>query len=136
MKILFLCVANSARSQMAEGLAREIFGKSAQIESAGSAPKGVHPLAIQAMRERGLDISKQQSKSVNDLELSSFDYVITLCADEICPVVHSKAQRMHWPFEDPAPPTGSDSDNLETFKRVRDQIEQRLIELRTSLTGL
>ncbi len=97
MKILFLCVANSARSQMAEGLAKNIFGDKAEIQSAGSQPSGkVNPIAIEALKEIGIDISKNYSKFYDELPAKFFadlDYVITLCADEVCPVLSSQKQK-------------------------------------------
>src|SRR5689334_2336880 len=103
MNILFLCVANSARSQIAEGLAREILGTQVTIESAGSRPARVNPFAIQALKEIGIDISHHRSKSVEDLSpafLAQLDYVITLCAEEVCPTAISKAKKLHWPLAD------------------------------------
>lgn len=106
MKILFLCVANSARSQLAEGLAKSILGNKAHVESAGSKPSGtVQPWAIKSLAEVGIDISKNWSKSFEQLPqefLSEIDYVITLCAEEVCPAFISKAKRLHWPIKDPA----------------------------------
>lgn len=124
--ILFLCVANSARSQLAEGLAKSIFGEKAVIESAGSQPSGkVQPMAVEVLKEQGIDISKNRSKSTDDLPLNflaNMDYVITLCAEEVCPTLPSKAKRLHWPIPDPATnPTSS-----EGFKRARDEIADRL----------
>jgi len=105
MNILFLCVANSARSQMAEGLAKSMLGTSHDIRSAGSTPSGeVHPNAILAMNEVGIDISDHKSKSIDHLEeyfMNNLDYVITLCAEEICPVLSSNAESLHWANEDP-----------------------------------
>src|ERR1700722_19901825 len=102
MKILFMCVANSGRSQMAEGLARKLLGPQATIQSAGSKATNVNPLAIQAMAEIGIDISKQTSKAVESIDPDSVDTVITLCAEEVCPVFLGKAKKLHWPFSDPA----------------------------------
>lgn len=127
--VLFLCVANSARSQMAEGLAREIFGDSITVQSAGSAPSRLNPYAIEAMREIGIDISKQRSKSVQDIDADSVDTVITLCAEEVCPVFLGKARRLHWPFPDPAAAAGSREQLLAAFAQVRDQIKAKLTEL-------
>ena len=100
MNILFLCVGNSARSQIAEGLAKDMFGTKHNILSAGSDPTGeVHPYAIKCLNDIGIDISNNKSKSINDLDktfLVELDYVITLCAEEICPVLPSKATSLHW----------------------------------------
>src|SRR3989338_8876191 len=104
MKILFMCVANSARSQLAEGLARKVFPE-AEIESAGSHPGKLNPYAVAVMKEIGLDISKHYSKSIDDLSpkfIVGLDYVITLCAEEVCPTMVSKAKKLHWPHPAPA----------------------------------
>ena len=93
--VLFLCVANSARSQMAEGLARALFGDAVRVQSAGSQPSRVNPFAIAALGELGLDVGAQHSKSVDDIDPASVDLVITLCAEEVCPVFLSRAARMH-----------------------------------------
>ena len=124
MKILFLCVANSARSQMAEGLARQMFGDRAEVASAGSVPTRVNPLAIAAMAEIGIDISSQRSKSVEDVGAGNFDLIVTLCADEVCPIVPGRVKRLHWPLSDPAaaPP----DEALDKFRAVRDEIARRL----------
>lgn len=130
MKILFMCVANSARSQLAEGLAKSILGPNVQIESAGSQPSKVNPLAIEALKEVGIDISKHYSKSADDLSprfLVDLDYVITLCAEEVCPVLVSKAKKLHWPHPDPA---GGD---IERFREVREMIRAKLIALKQEL---
>ena len=100
--ILFLCVANSARSQMAEGLARKIFGKRNAVQSAGSEPSQVNPYAIEVMRELGVDLSTHHSKSVQTIDPASVGTVITLCAEEVCPVFLGKVRRLHWPIQDPA----------------------------------
>lgn len=128
MNILFLCVANSARSQMAEGLARKIFGANASVQSAGSAPSKVNPFAIQAMKEVGIDISCHHSKSVDTIDLKKVDLVITLCADEVCPIVPGKTQKLHWPFKDPAGVGNSDAEALQAFREVRNQIEKAIKE--------
>src|SRR5689334_9660350 len=100
--VLFLCVANSARSQMAEGLARTLFGGLVRVQSAGSAPARINPHAIAAMREIGIDITGQHSKSVDAIDPASVDAVITLCAEEVCPVWPGAFARLHWPLPDPA----------------------------------
>lgn len=127
MKILFLCVANSARSQMAEGLAKNILGSKVTIQSAGSRPSIVNPLAIQVMNEIGIDISKQTSKSVDVIDPSSVDTVITLCAEEVCPVYLGKATKVHWPFPDPAS-NGSTEEQVVQFRKVRDAIKIKIIQ--------
>ena len=126
MKLLFLCVANSARSQMAEGLARQLYGAKAQVQSAGSTPSKVNPLAIQALAELGIDISGQFSKSVNDIDPATVETVITLCAEEVCPVFLGKATRLHWGLPDPAAVEGDEARRLQSFRDVRDEIARRL----------
>lgn len=126
-RVLFLCVANSARSQMAEGLARHLFGGRLSVQSAGSRPSRVNPHAIAAMAEMGVDISGQTSKSVDSIDLATVDVVITLCADEVCPVVPGRVERIHWPLLDPAsaPAGGVEA----AFRSVRDEIAARLTRL-------
>lgn len=130
MKILFLCVANSARSQLAEGLAKAMFGDKVEIESAGSEPSGVvQPWAIKVLAEDGIDISQNTSKSFEDLPvefLKSLDYVITLCAEEVCPAIITKAKRLHWPIQDPA--SATEADKRQAFLRARDLVRVRLKE--------
>jgi arsenate reductase (thioredoxin) len=129
--ILFLCVANSARSQMAEGLARHLFGDAVRVQSAGSEPSRVNPFAIQAMAELGIDLSSHTSKSVQSIDPESVDLVITLCAEEVCPVFLSRAARMHWPLQDPDRKHEelTDEERLAHFRVARDQIRGRLEEL-------
>lgn len=126
MKILFLCVANAARSQMAEGLARHLFGDAAHVESAGSVPSRVHPLAIAALSELGIDISSQRSKGVTEVNAGAFDVIVTLCAEEVCPVVPGKVTRLHWPLADPSF-AGDEGDRLQQFRDTRDEIQRRLL---------
>ncbi len=137
MKILFMCVANSARSQMAEGLARDIFGAKAEVASAGSRPKFVHPLALKALAEIGINISSQSSKSWEDLSpefREKLNYLITLCAEEVCPVVPGfKAQKLHWPLLDPAGDGPSEAEQLKSFRKVRDQLKAMLLEFSKGL---
>jgi arsenate reductase len=125
--ILFLCVANSARSQMAEGLARARYGDRVRVQSAGSAPSVVNPHAIAAMQEIGIDVSSHRSKSVDTIDPSSVDVVVTLCAEEVCPVFLGQARRLHWPFPDPA--AAPDDQKPARFRQVRDAIAARLPEL-------
>jgi arsenate reductase (thioredoxin) len=125
-KILFLCVANSARSQMAEGLARNLWGDKALVQSAGSKPSRVNPFAILALKEVGIDISGHRSKSVDEIDPSTVDTVITLCAEEACPVFLGKAERLHWPLPDPAGQGGTDEENLQNFRKIRDEIKKKL----------
>ena len=136
-KILFLCVANSARSQMAEGLARRQFGADTEVLSAGSRPSKVNPYAIEAMAEIGIDIRDHHSKSVDEVDAGSADLVITLCADEVCPVLPGRVKRLHWPIPDPA----SDDPNLSAdemrvrFRTARDDIRARIAALTASQEG-
>ena len=128
MNILFMCVANSARSQLADGLAKNLFADKATIQSAGSKPTQVNPFAIRALNEIGIDISAHTSKSVDDLDpdfVNALDFVITLCAEEVCPVVISKANKLHWPLPDPAG-IGSDDEQINRFRATRDEIKKRL----------
>ena len=115
---------------MAEGLLRHLAGDRLSVASAGVAPSQVRPEAIEAMREIGIDISEQRSKSVEEFTGEEFDYVITVCdnANEQCPVFPGKTKRIHWSFEDPAAATGEWDQRLEAFRKVRDQIEERLFE--------
>lgn len=126
--ILFLCVANSARSQMAEGLARDLFGASARVQSAGSKPSRVNPWAIRAMAELGIDLSSHRSTAAADVDPSTVDLVITLCAEEVCPVFLSQAARLHWPLQDPDRKHEdlTDAERLHHFRIARDQIRARL----------
>ena len=129
--ILFLCVANSARSQMAEGLARSIFGPKTVVQSAGSEPSQVNPFAIKAMAELDISLAEHRSKSVETIDAKSVDLVITLCAEEVCPVFLSDAQRLHWPLQDPDRKNEdlSDAERLAHFRIIRDEIKARLLEL-------
>src|ERR1044071_10353738 len=129
-RVLILCTGNSARSQMAEGLLCHIAGDRFDVASAGVSPTHVRPEAITAMREIGIDISHHNSKSVDTFSGQEFDYVITVCdnAKEQCPVFPGKTKRIHWSFEDPATVTGEWDQRLEAFRKVRDQIDHRLME--------
>ncbi len=126
--VLFLCVANSARSQMAEGLARKLFGARIAVLSAGSEPSTVNPYAIEVMREVGVDLATHHSKSVQAIDAATVGTVITLCAEEVCPVYLGKARRLHWPIPDPAShdPSIPREDMLKRFRTGRDQIQGRL----------
>ncbi|MGE3975308.1 MAG: arsenate reductase ArsC [Bdellovibrionales bacterium] len=136
MNILFLCVANSARSQIAEGLAKQILAGSANIQSAGSKPgTQTHSLAIQVMNEIGIDISKQNPKLVYDLNLESFDLIITLCAEESCPVVSSKAKKLNWNLSDPANPEYDEAKRLDAFRNTRDEIKSLIQQLSRETTS-
>jgi arsenate reductase len=123
-RVLFLCVHNSARSQMAEGLLRARAGDRFEAFSAGNEATEVRPLAIRAMAELGIDISGQYSKTTTDLGGQRFDYAITVCDDakEACPYYANAAQQIHWGFDDPSAATGSEDERLAVFRRVRDEI--------------
>jgi arsenate reductase (thioredoxin) len=127
-KVLILCTGNSARSQMAEGLLRHDGGDRFDVFSAGTRPTTVRPEAIAALAELGIDISGQRSKSVDEFAGREFDFVITVCdhAAEACPTFPGKTQRIHWSFEDPAAVEGSAEERLAAFRRIRDQIRERL----------
>ncbi len=128
IRVLFLCTGNSARSQMAEGLLRAFGGGDFEIYSAGTDPKGLHPLAIEAMREIDIDISGHESKSLERFLGQHFDYIITVCdrARDRCPTFPGDNRRIHWGFEDPAAVTGTRSEQLTVFRRVRNEISERL----------
>jgi arsenate reductase (thioredoxin) len=136
VNILFMCVANSARSQLAEGLARQIFPQ-ADIRSAGSQPGHLNPVAVSVMNEIGIDISDHYSKSYEDLPhefIAALDYVVTLCAEEVCPVIVSRARKLHWPHADPVSKEPiSDADLQQRFREARDNILERLIEFRKEI---
>lgn len=125
--ILFLCVANSARSQLGEGLARRMF-PGFRIQSAGSRPSRVNPYAVEALAERGIDASTHTSKPVSDIDPASVDLVITLCAEEVCPAFLGRAERLHWPIPDPASddPALTPEDLRARFRTARDEIARRL----------
>lgn len=131
MRILFLCVANSARSQMAEGLARALLGPEVDVLSAGSAPSRLNPLAVDALNELGIDISPQRSKGVESIEPAEIDLVITLCAEEVCPVFLGRARRLHWPLPDPAAASGDAAP--QRFREVRDELKKRILRLKDKL---
>lgn len=126
--ILFLCVANSARSQMAEGLARMVFGDRAKVQSAGSQPSRVNPYAIEVMQETGADLAGHTSKSVETIDPASVDTVITLCAEEVCPTFFGQMRRLHWPIPDPAStdPAITRDEMLGRFRTARDSIRRKL----------
>src|SRR5258708_24962656 len=126
--VLFLCVANSARSQMAEGLARMMFGDRVTVQSAGSQPSRVNPYAIEVMKELGADLGTHASKSVETIDAASVDTVITLCAEEVCPLFLGTAHRLHWPIADPASsdPSIPRDEMLRRFRAARDSIRGKL----------
>ena len=130
MRILFLCVANSARSQMAEGLARAILPASVEVASAGSAPGMLNPLAVEALSETGIDISAHRSKLLEEVAAETADLIVTLCAEEVCPFVPGPVKRLHWPIADP-----STAGDIAAFRTARDQIKGR-IEVLAELLNL
>ena len=131
--LLFLCVANSARSQMAEGLARARFGSRVRVASAGSAPTAVHPLAVAVLDELGIDIRGQRSTGVDAVDPAAVDVAVTLCAEEVCPVFPGTVRRLHWPMPDPA--GAPEADRLARFRSVRDAIARRLADLDAEIAG-
>jgi arsenate reductase len=127
--VLILCTGNSCRSQMAEGFWNDLGKGRWQAVSAGSNPAGyVHPLAIEVMKEAGIDLGDSRSKHLNEFGEDPFDLVITVCdsAKESCPVLPGAKKMQHWPFEDPAHATGTEDEKLAVFRKVRDQIRERI----------
>lgn len=125
--ILILCTGNSCRSHLAEGILRAAAGDALNVQSAGSKPAGyVHPLAIQVMKEIGIDISGHHSKHMNDFLQQPIETVVTVCgnADQACPMFPGQVNRYHWGFDDPAHATGTDEEKLAVFRRVRDEIKR------------
>jgi len=124
--ILILCTGNSCRSHLAEGILQKVLGDGFNVQSAGSNPAGyVHPLAVQVMKEIGLDISDHRSKHMNDFLQQPVEAVITVCgnADQACPMFPGQVNRYHWGFDDPAHATGTEEEKLGVFRRVRDEIK-------------
>ena len=126
--VLFLCVANSARSQMAEGIFRSLAEDRLRVQSAGSMPSQVNPRAVQAMAEIGIDITRHRSKSVAEIDPATVGTVITLCAEEVCPVVLGDACRLHWGLPDPAGHDEPEQTGLARFRAVRDELRRRIGE--------
>ena len=124
--ILFLCVANSARSQMAEGIARSMAPRKVKVWSAGSRPSSVRPEAISVLKEIGIDISGYRSKTVDEIPAAEIDTIITLCAEETCPVFPGKAQRLYWGLPDPVAVRGSEHEVLTAFRETRDELLWRI----------
>ncbi len=129
-RVLFLCTHNSARSQMAEGFLRAMAGDRFESGSAGTEKTSVNPLAIRAMAELGIDLGEHTSKLYADVASGAWDYLITVCddANERCPWVPGSVKRLHWSFPDPSRATGSEEERLAVFRRVRDQIQERLTD--------
>lgn len=127
-RVLFLCTHNSARSQMAEGLLRALGGRQFEPHSAGIVATAVRPLAIRAMAERGIDVSRQSSKALAVYDGQAFDAAVTVCdeAREACPFFPGAARQLHWSFDDPSAAQGSDEERLAVYRRVRDEIEAKI----------
>ena len=136
-RVLFVCTHNSARSQMAEGLLRALGGDEFEAASAGTEAGGLHPLAIQAMAEVGIDISMQESKTIERYLGETFDLVVTVCDDaaESCPVFPNARERRHWSFPDPSRATGDDEQRFARFVSVRDAIARRIVDELLAGTG-
>jgi arsenate reductase len=128
-RVLFLCTANSCRSQMAEGIVNHYLGDKIEAFSAGTTPTFVDPRAIAVLKEIGIDISGNRSKSMTEFEGRQFDYVITLCdsANEQCPLFFGGVQKIHMGFDDPAAVQGTDEEIMSAFRRVRDEIKEQLL---------
>lgn len=126
--VVFLCVANSARSQLAEAVARQIAPPGLRVLSAGSQPWRVHPVAVRVLGEIGLDVSSARSKGTDEIPIADADLVVTLCAEEVCPVVPPSVRRLHWPLLDPTTGWGEE-DLLRRFRATRDDLRERIAEL-------
>ena len=133
-RVLFLCVHNSARSQMAEGFARRAAPAAVEVWSAGTEPRSVHPVAIEVMAEIGIDLTGHRAKSLDEVPWRDADTVVTLCgeAEEVCPTLAADVRKVHWPLPDPS--RAPESERLETFRRVRDEIRWRVSSLWPSAT--
>lgn len=127
-RVLFLCVHNSARSQIAEGLLRARAGESFEVQSAGSDPTQIHPFAMRVLRDEGIDPSGQYSKSVSLFGDQYFEYVITLCANEICPIYINAGSRLHWALVDPAAISGTSEEKLAAFQLTVRELKGRIEE--------
>lgn len=128
-RLLFLCVHNSSRSQIAEGLARSMAPAGVQVWSAGTEPRGVHPMALEVMREIGIDLSGHRSKAIDETPWREADTVITVCgeAEEVCPVLPGSTRKLHWPLPDPSKVEGEGQ--REAFRKVRDELRAKIAEL-------
>jgi len=135
LKVMFLCTANSCRSQMAEGFARELGKGLVEAYSAGLMHAGVQPRAIVVMKEAGIDISKQESKEIDEDLLRKMDVVITLCtnAEAACPRTPPEIRRIHWPIKDPVGTTGTEEKIMREFRRARDEIKKKVQDIITIL---
>jgi len=136
-RVLFLCTANSCRSQMAEGITNHFWGDRLEAFSAGTQASFVNPTSVEAMKEIGIDISKHRSKDLAEFDGQSFDYVITFCGDanETCPLYIGGTKKTHIGFDDPGKTTGSKEDILQEFRRVRDDIKTKLEEFFNRIEG-
>jgi arsenate reductase len=134
-RVLFVCTGNAARSQMAEGLLRHFGGDRIEVESAGTHPSRVHPLAIEVMKELGIDISHHRSKSVDEFVRDQFDCVITVCdsAQQNCPVFPGAGERLHWSLPDPADASLDREEQVRLFRQVRDRLRRHIGEFISSL---
>lgn len=132
--VLFLCTGNSCRSQMAEGWLRHLDGARFDVASAGTHPVGLNPMAVMVMKEAGVDIAHHRSKRMDELAVQRFDYAITVCdrAKEACPIFPGATSVLHWSFDDPADAQGDQVARLAVFRRVRDEIAQRVLEFMRS----
>jgi arsenate reductase len=128
-RVLLICTKNSARSQMAEALVHHDLAGRVEAFSAGTEPSSVHPMAVVVMKEVGIDIAHHRSKSMDEFADKKFDYVITLCdqANESCPVFFGGTQRLHMGFDNPAAVPGSEAEKLSAFRKVRDQIREKVV---------
>jgi arsenate reductase len=136
-RILFLCTANSARSQIAEGLARHLGGEAVEVASAGAEPSFVHPLAVRVLSEIGIDITGARSKSLTEFGSLEFDDVVTVCdrAAQRCPVFPGPGRRTHWSLADPAAASGDQDEQLAAFRKVREELASRLPEFLAETPG-
>jgi arsenate reductase len=137
-KIMFLCTANSCRSQMAEGFARAYGTGLIEVYSAGLMAAGVHKRAAAVMKEIGIDISRQESKTIDESLLRKMDIVVTLCsyAENLCPSTPPEIRRIHWPIKDPVGTRGTEDEIMNDFRRARDEIKQRVQGLIREITDL
>lgn len=128
IRVLFLCTGNSARSQMAEALLRSFGGNDFEVFSAGTEPKGLHPITIEIMREQGIDVSSHESKHLDKYLGDTFDYIITVCdrINDNCPTFPGDVERIHWNFDDPAIDAGSPEEQHRLFKRIAGEISERI----------
>lgn len=139
IRILFVCTGNSARSQMAEAFARHHGAGHAEVSSAGTDPKGLHPLTVEVMAEKGIDVSNQLSKTLNNEMLGTADYVITVCdhADQHCPVLPLNVHKLHWPIQDPAMMSGrAPEEAMAAFRQARDELESRVRQFLSTVLKL